>query len=63
MNKDLSVSNESKQDLMNNTRKVSDGKWKDGLNEQEVDLIENIKNKQVKNTIKNRIDLENKTKK
>ena len=64
LNKDIEKNNydfkeEAKTDYLDNTRKISDGRWKEGLNQQEIQSIENIDNKNVREMVKNRIDFEN----
>lgn len=43
-----------------NTRKVSSGVWKESLSKEEVNFIEGLDDELLKDTIKNRIELEEK---
>lgn len=47
-------------DDFSNTRKVSTGIWKNYLSKEEIKLVDGLKDKVLKDTIKNRIELEKK---
>lgn len=50
-------------DSLDSTRKVSDNKWKENLSPEEINAVESLDDKAVRDTVKNRIDLENNNKK
>lgn len=52
-----------KEDSLDSTLKVSDGKWKENLNPEEIKAVESLDDKAVRDIVKNRIDLENNNKK
>jgi hypothetical protein len=47
-----------KEDCLDSTRKISDGYSKEGLKPEEIKAINNIENKNVRDVVKNRIDIE-----
>ena len=41
-----------KDDVLNSTRKVSNGKWREGLTTEDIKSVENLKDKVLKDTVK-----------
>ena len=66
LNQDLdkySTRDNLEEDSLDSTRKVSDNKWKENLSPEEINAVESIDDKAVRDIVKNRIDLENNKKK